>query len=262
MGELGSLRSLCVVLVVCFLQACATPYETGARQSLASFDGASRATAIEALSSYNLTTDSAALRPGDLVKVKFTLAPELDTEQRVLPSGQIALPYIGLVAVHGKSISVLTDELIKAYAAHLNRPDLTVTVLDYARPLPAPRIYVVGAVQDAGAFEIDTPVTFLEALALAGGMDERAKRNALAVIRIEGDELIATIYQSKRILSGSSDQGVQTIGYLMPGDIVYVPQSGLSSAAEISRQVQQLIGFSGYSGSFGYRFRDDNDVNN
>jgi polysaccharide export outer membrane protein len=113
-------------------------------------------------------------------------------------------------------------------------------------------------VRDAGAFEIDAPITFIEALALAGGLDEGAKSNALAVIRVEGDEFVASLYQSKSILAAKADQPA-TIGFLLPGDIVFVPQTGLSSAAEVSRQVQDLIGFSGYSGSFGYRFREIND---
>ncbi len=234
---------------------CSTSAPLSDRQSLGLVDTASRETAKQALASYNIDASVGALRPGDLVRVKFTLAPELDTEQRVLPSGRLSLPYIGLLEVYGKSIETITKELRTAYAAHLNQPDISVTILEYARPLPSPKIYVVGAVNDAGAFDIDAPITFIEALALAGGLDRGAKRDSLAVIRLEDGEFVASLYQSKSILLGQTDRPLK-IGYLMPGDIVFVPPSRLSSASEISQQVQQLIGFSGYSGNFGFRFRE------
>lgn len=250
MGHWGKI--ITAILALSGLIGCASNDGAGAAVT---FDGKSQIAARNAVADFNLTSAGGALRPGDQVRVAFTLVPELNTEQRVLPSGQISLPYVGLIDVNGKSIGELTQELKTAYAAHLREPDLAITVIDYGRPLPAPRIYVLGAVRDAGAFEIDTPITFLEAVALAGGMDERAKRNALAVIRAEDGELVATIYQANRLLTLAAKEPT-AIGYLMPGDIVYVPQTGLSAAAEVSRQVQDLIGFSGYNGSFGYRFRD------
>lgn len=258
MGGHKALYAAFIVVAFLIAAACSTPTPTGSQRALGVVDEDSQKSVRHALATYNINQSTGALRPGDLVRVKFTLAPELDTDQRVLPSGRLSLPYIGLIDVNIKDIESLTEELRDAYAAHLNQPDLSVTVLEYARPLPVPKIYVVGAVRQAGAFEIDAPITFIEALALAGGPDERADRNALAVIRVDNGEFVASFFQSKTILTAKSEHPAM-IGFLMPGDIVFVPQTGLSSAAEISRQVQQLIGFSGYSGSFGYRFREVNE---
>lgn len=248
------LKLLGLLTVFVATAACAGGPAPGQSYVSAVLNDASRNTASEALRNFNRHTDNA-VRPGDLVRVRFTLAPELDTEQRVLPSGEISLPYIGLVQAADKSMGDLTDDLREKYSSQLRQPDLTVTVVEYARDLPAPRVFVLGAVNRPGAYEIDSPVTIFEALALAGGEDERARKNAVAVLSREGDELIATIYESKKILL-AGDPAPAALGYLKPGDIVFVPQTGLSAAAETSRQIQQLIGFSGYSGSFGVRLRE------
>ncbi|ADN74338.1 polysaccharide export protein [Ferrimonas balearica DSM 9799] len=68
---------------------------------------------------------------GDTVSVRFVNAPELDQEQKILPDGTVALPYIGAVNVYNKTTDELTAELRAAYSTILRDPQIYVTLPEY-----------------------------------------------------------------------------------------------------------------------------------
>ncbi len=216
-----------------------------------------RSTIRRALADHNLNPSAGALRPGDLVQVKFVFAPELNIEQRVMSSGHLSLPLVGLVEVTGKGADTILSDLKGLYAQQLQRPDLTFSVLEYGTPLPTPRVYVMGAVREGGAFPVDDPITFLEALALAGGRTELAHNEAVAIIRIRDEQIETEVTSVSRLLGGEKKAGPTRLSYILPGDIVFVPQSRLATAAQISLQLQDLFAVNGISGNASYRLDDE-----
>jgi len=65
------------------------------------------------------------------ISVKFVHMPELNETQRIRPDGNISLPYIGNVAVLGKSLTQLTQELKNRYKTILRDPDIYITVPEF-----------------------------------------------------------------------------------------------------------------------------------
>lgn len=68
---------------------------------------------------------------GDTVSVKFVSAPELNEEQKILPDGTLALPYIGAINAFNKTTDELTAELQAAYSDILRDPQIYVSVPEY-----------------------------------------------------------------------------------------------------------------------------------
>jgi polysaccharide export outer membrane protein len=66
---------------------------------------------------------------GDTITIKFVHAPELNVEaQRVLPNGNISLPYVGEIMAANKNIIVLKKELEGVYSKILRNPEFYITV--------------------------------------------------------------------------------------------------------------------------------------
>src|SRR5262245_59317898 len=78
---------------------------------------------------------SAALQPGDLVRINFPGAPNLNTEQPVLRDGSIALPVGGELKVAGKSPAEIEKELLRIYEPQLVVKEVTVTTVSAGFPV-------------------------------------------------------------------------------------------------------------------------------
>ena len=219
------------------------------------FDPSSYRSAIEAMASYADESRFSGLRPGDLVRVSVVQVPDLETETRVLPNGEISLAYIGAVEVTGKSIGTVQNEIQNKLSRYVVDPVVTVSVTAFADALPKPKIYLIGNVRNPGAYAYDEPLTVLEALALSGGTELGSDLNAIVTIRREGEAFIATIHRAGDILHRGAADG--TLSYLMPRDVVYVPRSNLTRTADIMDEVRRVIGFNGVSANVSFRYDDE-----
>src|SRR5688572_13262778 len=116
------------------------------------------------------------LGPDDLVQITIYNIPE--SEARVTPrtmalrvsqDGMMVLPLIGQLEVRGKTSGELEQELNKRYGKFIRNPQIGVLVTEFRQ-----RVSVMGAVQRPGIIELTGPRTVVDALALAGGVSERA----------------------------------------------------------------------------------------
>ncbi|MBI6546973.1 MAG: polysaccharide export protein [Cyanobacteria bacterium NC_groundwater_1444_Ag_S-0.65um_54_12] len=119
------------------------------------------------------------LRPGDAVNITILGHPELSVlAQAIRPDGQLTIPLIQEANLAGKTISDATAYLGKAFLPFLHKPDVTLNIARF-RPL---RIAVLGQVTRPGIFEFDAPPRLSDALAVAGGLTERASRQEIKVL--------------------------------------------------------------------------------
>ncbi|WP_342648838.1 polysaccharide biosynthesis/export family protein [Pseudomonas sp. REB1044] len=167
--------------------------------------------------------------------------------------GRATFPEIGSVPLQGMTVNQLRDYLNERYAQLPGRMSVDVLLKSTA----ANEIYVLGEVGQPGAFEIRRPVSVLEALTLARGPTIKAKLGSVMIMRRTGNTVQAYQYDVDQALSGKS----QSIAYLQPEDMLYVPKTALASAGELSRQLADVILFQGIGVSFGYRLdnKDNND---
>ncbi len=167
--------------------------------------------------------------------------------------GRATFPEIGSVPLQGMTVNQLRDYLNERYASLPGH--MTVDVL--LKSTAGNEIYVLGEVGQPGAFAIRRPVSVLEALTLARGPTLKAKLGSVVIMRREGNTVHAVNYDVDKALAGGS----QNLAYLQPEDMLYVPKTKLASAAELSRQLADVVLFQGWGFSFSYRV-DDKDSDN
>lgn len=172
------------------------------------------------------------LAPGDEVEVKFYYTPELDVRQVIRPDGNLSLLLIGEVKAEGKTPGLLTDQLVRWYQPHLKEPHVAVIV----RSLYNRRVYVSGQVVTPGVVEMPARITLMEAVMGAGGFSLReADIKHVIVIRQKGGIRCASKIDMRPSLDGKS---IHEPFYLLPKDVVFVPQTGI---AKLNQWVDQHI---------------------
>jgi polysaccharide biosynthesis/export protein len=155
------------------------------------------------------------LNSGDVVKITFPSAPELNQTQPVGTDGSLSLPLVGEVHAAGKSPAQLQTELANLYKSQLQNNEVIVTL--ETRSLP---VVVSGAVQKPGKVVFERPATVLEAIMEAGGFTPEADLKRISVIRIVKGEHYAQTYDFRPVLRGRPTPAV----YVASGDVIYVPE--------------------------------------
>jgi polysaccharide export outer membrane protein len=179
----------------------------------------------------------------------YTTSRGLSRLVTVRPDGYVTFPMVGDVVAAGRTVPELSRELDAAYEKFL--PGLN---CDLFLEKPAGQVvYVVGQVARPGGFEMKRPFTVLEALALAGGYQAGAKLSSIFVVRRHQGRMVAARVDVKRTLSfGKGSQAF----FLQPNDIIYVPKTWLRTAAEVAKDLMDMIFFRGWS-LYGQIYVDD-----
>jgi protein involved in polysaccharide export with SLBB domain len=157
------------------------------------------------------------LGPGDLVEVKVYDEKELSGLFRVSSAGQIDFPLIGLVAVDGLAGSDAAAAIEKRLGIkHLRNPQVSLFIKEYN----SKKISVFGQVSKPGTFKYEDGMTVIQAVSQAGGFTKLAAKDDTNVTRLESGE-----EKKYPIPVESIAQGKAKNFLLLPGDIVYVPES-------------------------------------
>jgi polysaccharide export outer membrane protein len=182
------------------------------------------------------------LYPGDDIEVALPTASELTRQLKIGPDGRVSLPLLGHVTAADRSLSELEADISMAYAPHLLRPEVEVT-LRQAGPL---KVWVDGEVRNPGVFDMPGDIDAYQAVIMAGGVlpSSRASRCAL-IRRGPGD-----VRMMKAIDLSAPRAEILS---LRRGDIIFVPRSTLGELAAFFTQVRAAlpIGFS-YAINGGY----------
>jgi len=148
---------------------------------------------------------SAAIRPGDVVRVRIWREPDLSGEFVVDETGTVVLPKLGARTVTGESAASLRAKLLPVYEAFLSHSSVEVTVLR--------RLLVLGAVRNPGLYTVDQTMTVEDGLALAGGPTPVGTPNHVELIR-HGQKLPVRLTLRTQLTDSS----------IRSGDQLYVPE--------------------------------------
>ena len=155
----------------------------------------------------------------DILQVKVYQEDDLETKLRINRDGTAIFPLIGVINLAGKTVeqaaALIRDELGKDY---LVNPQITVTVVEYAKR----RFTVLGQVQRPGAYEIpnEESVTFLQAVAMAGGYTRLANRSNVTVTRtVNGRKTAVSLDLNHATVDPNTPQFV-----IQPHDIITVSE--------------------------------------
>src|SRR6266403_1117296 len=137
------------------------------------------------------------LNAGDVIRITFPGAPELNQTQKIGTDGALSLPLIGTVQAAGKSPGQLQNELAALYKPQLQDNEVLVSVETRAVP-----VVVSGAVQKPGKIVFERPATVLEAIMEAGGFTPVADLKKVSLIRIVKGEHETQIVDLRNVLKG------------------------------------------------------------
>jgi protein involved in polysaccharide export with SLBB domain len=152
---------------------------------------------------------------GDVVKITFPAAPELNQSQKIGADGTLSLPLIGEVAASGKTVGQLQVDLARLYKPQLQDSEVVVSLDTRAVP-----VVVSGAVQKPGKIIFERPATVLEAIMEAGGFTPEADLKKVSLIRIVKGEHETEIVDLRPVLKGKPTPAI----YCSGGDVIYVPE--------------------------------------
>jgi polysaccharide export outer membrane protein len=107
---------------------------------------------------------------GDVISISVLDNKDLDTVVNVTPGGKISVPLVGDIQAAGLRVSELTDRITQELAKKVKSPQVTVTL----REVNSYRIYFVGKVGKPGVYSSKSEVTLLQALSMAGGIQDGA----------------------------------------------------------------------------------------
>ena len=169
------------------------------------------------------------LEPGDLIDISILEDPTLNRQALIRPDGNISMPLAGTIAAAGRTPEAV-QRLIRRRRAKdfVEPPNVTVSLAAVAEEnvWEEPAFYVLGEVNEPGRYNFDgeKPVTVLQALSLAGGLDVFAARKRIQIRRYAENIETLQLFDYDAVESG---EGLMQPLFIEDGDVIVVPESGL-----------------------------------
>ncbi len=215
----GSLLVLAVMLTLCGSLVAQNSVSVSSNIDQLSPSGR-RATsqAAQVLPGVPVAVSNAPLSPGFLVRLEIFGVPEMSTDLRVGPDGNLNVPVLGSVHVEDLTQTQAAVLLGERYVAAkiLVHPQITLTLLSYSTIT----VTVLGEVQSPGLIQLTPPATVRHALALAGGETNAASNRILLQHRSPGKA-------SEIGYARGGDLADSPEVKLADGDSIYVPKAGI-----------------------------------
>jgi polysaccharide export outer membrane protein len=143
---------------------------------------------------------------GDVLHLEVYGEPELAQDVTVDAFGFIDYPFVGKVKVVGSQVELIKKEIIdKLKDGYFINPQVTVLIKSY-KPF-----FIQGEVTSPGSYAFEVGLTVRKAIALAGGLTERASKKKVYLTRA-GDD-------SKAEIKVALDQKIES------GDVILIKES-------------------------------------
>ena len=161
---------------------------------------------------------------GDEDVLSISVWKELDLT-KVIPvrsDGKISLPLVGDVQAAGRTPAQLAEDLTAALRGFITDPQVTVIVQE----IKSRNFNILGQVVKPGSYPLTADTTVVDAIALAGGFKDFAKKKAVYVVRQAGNGTeirlpfnYEAFIKGKKGKHASREQDIQ----LKPHDTIVVP---------------------------------------
>lgn len=161
--------------------------------------------------------DSFIIGVDDVLAVNVWKEPEISRSVPVRSDGKISVPLVGEVTAAGETPKKLEAEITSKLQNYISEPEVTVIV----QQIKSQKINILGQVARPGSYPLSNPTTVLDAIALAGGFRDFAKKKSIYVLRQAPDGTPTRLpFNYKDVISGKhAEQNIK----LEPRDTVYVP---------------------------------------
>jgi polysaccharide export outer membrane protein len=150
-------------------------------------------------SAYNVSS-------GDVLHLEVYGEPELTMDVTVDALGFIEYPFVGKVKVADYTVEAVKTEIVKILKdGYFVNPQLTVAVKSF-KPF-----FIQGEVKSPGSYAFEVGLTVRKAIALAGGLTERASKKKIYLTRTNDNE--------KKEVKVAMDAKIQS------GDVILIKES-------------------------------------
>ncbi len=156
------------------------------------------------------------LGPGDVLNVQVYGEPEVSSNVVIRMDGRISLPLAGELQAAGRTPKELSDEIRGKLERFIEAPEVTVILAESQ----SKRYYVLGQVESPGEYDINHPVTVVQAIARAGGFLEWARTKRIMIVGVSGEEEEITYFDYDGFLKRPERHRNIVI---QPGDTIVVP---------------------------------------
>lgn len=163
------------------------------------------------------------LAPRDQIVVEVFNQPDLRTSQRLTENGEIRLPLIGRVDLHGLTLRQAEGKVEELYrdGGYIIDPEVILSLEEYSDRF----VSILGQVRDPSqvTFPPETnTIGIVEAITRAGGFTRIARTDSVQVTRRKPDgtqeQMVVDVANFLRARDNTSEF------QLMPGDRVFVPE--------------------------------------
>lgn len=178
------------------------------------------------------------LHPGDMLSINVFGYPELSFPNQghmegltIRPDGKLTYPFLGEIAAKGMTVKdfakLLSEQLGEIYV----NPVLSVNIMRFGTD----RIYVLGEVNQPGAYELDKSRNLLDAIGAARGWTKEAAKTKVFIIRKDQNGKPPLKINLMSLLK----EGDTSKNYpLQQGDVVYLTEN---HRIDFARDIVPLI---------------------
>lgn len=153
----------------------------------------------------------------DLLAINVWKEPDISRSIPVRSDGKISLPLVGEVQAAGRTPLKLEQDIATRLKNYIAEPEVTVIV----QQINSQKFNVLGMVAKPGSYPLTNNATVLDAIAIAGGFRDFAKRKSIYVLRQNTDGTQTRLpFNYKEVIKGQNlTQNVK----LQPRDTILVP---------------------------------------
>ena len=161
--------------------------------------------------------DSYVIGANDVLAVNVWKEPDVTRSVPVRSDGKISLPLAGELQAAGQTPRQLEEEITKRLKNYISDPEVTVIVTESK----SQKINILGMVARPGTYLLSGSTTILDAISMAGGFKDFAKKKSIYVLRANADGTQKHLpFNYKEVIKGTNpEQNVK----LQSGDTVVVP---------------------------------------
>jgi polysaccharide biosynthesis/export protein len=160
--------------------------------------------------------DSFVIGNDDVLAINVWKEPDISRSIPVRSDGKISLPLVGEVQAAGLTPLKLEKDIAEKLKSYISEPEVTVMV----QQVNSQKFNILGQVNKPGSYVIANSPTVLDAIALAGGFRDFAKKKSIYVLRRGPSGEVRLAFNYKDVSQGKNmDQNVK----LQPGDTIIVP---------------------------------------
>lgn len=175
--------------------------------------------------------DGYRLYPGDVIDFQSSGAPELNRKLTVAPDGRIHPPLVAAIMAADRTPDELETTLQAAFATQLRNPAINLAPESFA----SQKVFVGGEVAKPGLYDIPGEIDPLQAIMLAGGFVNSARREEVVVLRRgAGGQPFMRVFDMKTVFA--REAGFAELPRLRRFDVVWVPRSRVSEVGQFTQQ--------------------------